>query len=78
MVLYLASAVFMVLGICGLYGAIQARKKSKRSGNCLLFFYFIGIMVFFFLFIAGAVLFFIGPETIFGSSCQHGAKTDMV
>ena len=74
-VLYLSSAVFMVLGICGLYGAIKARKKSKGSGNCLLGFYFIGVVIFFLLFLSGGIFFFIGPEAIFGTDCESGSKT---
>ena len=76
--LYLGSAVFMVLGICGLYGAIQARKKVKSSGNCLLGLYFIGLMLFLLIFLAGAIFFFVGPEAIFGTDCQHGSKTELV
>jgi hypothetical protein len=76
--LYLGSAVFMVLGICGVYGAIKARRREKNSGNCLLFFYFIGVLTFLIAFIGGTVFFFVGPQTIFGTSCMHGGQTMLV
>lgn len=59
--LYLGSALFMVLGICGLYGAIQVRKNSKKAGKCLLALYFIGVIMFFAIFVGGSVFFFVGP-----------------
>ena len=74
----MASAVFLVLGICGVYGAIKSKKKQSGSGNCLLFIYFLGIFAFFVVFLAGTIFFFVGPHTIFGTSCQHGAKTTLI
>lgn len=68
----------MILGICGVYGALKAKKKEKNSGNCLLFFYLIGVVIFFVLFIAGTIFFFVGPQTIFGTDCTHGSKTTLV
>ena len=73
-ILYVTSFVFMVLGICGLYGAIKNRKR-KNSGNCLLGFYFIGVFIFFLIFTAGTVFFFVGPDAIFGTDCKQGSKT---
>lgn len=68
----------MVLGICGIYGAIKSRKRSKSSGNCLLFFYFIGVTIFFLIFLGGTIFLFVGPEMIFGTDCTHGAKTNLI
>lgn len=76
--LYLGATLFMILGICGIYGAIKSRKKEKGSGNCLLFFYFLGIFVFFVAFLGGTIFFFVGPESIFGTDCTHGSKTTLV
>lgn len=68
----------MILGICGVYGALKAKKKEKNSGNCLLFFYLIGVLIFFVLFTAGTVFFFVGPQAIFGTDCKQGSKTTLV
>lgn len=76
--LYLGAAVFMILGICGVYGAMKTRKKEKNSGNCFLFFYLVGVFVFFALFISATIFFFVGPETIFKNDCTQGAKTTLV
>lgn len=76
--LYLAAALFMVLGICGIYGAMKSGKQSKGSGNCLLFFYFIGVIMFFGIFLGGTIFFFVGPHAIFGTDCTNGSKTDIV
>lgn len=76
--LYLGAVVFLILGICGVYGAMKARKKERQSGNCLLFFFLIGVLVFFVLFTAGTIFFFIGPQTIFGTDCTRGSKTTLV
>lgn len=68
----------MVLGICGVYGAMRARKKQKNSGNCFLFFYLLGVFVFLALFVGATIFFFVGPETIFKDDCKHGSKTTLV
>lgn len=44
----------------------------------MLFFYLIGVFVFFVAFIAGTIFFFVGPQTIFGNDCTSGAKTTLV
>ena len=73
-ILYVSSFVFMVLGICGLYGVLKNRKK-KNSGTCLLGIYFIGVVIFLLAFIGGTIFFFVGPEAIFGTDCKQGSKT---
>lgn len=35
-------------------------------------------MVFFVVFLAGTIFFFVGPETIFGNDCTSGSKTTLV
>lgn len=76
--LYLSAAVFMVFGICGLYGAIKSRKKEKGAANCLLSMYFIGVLFFFLLFLGGTIFFFVGPKALFGSSCLTGGQIKLV
>ena len=76
-ILYVSSFVFMVLGICGLYGVFKNRKK-KNSGTCLLGIFFIGVVIFLLAFIGGTIFFFVGPEAIFGVDCKQGSKTDLV
>lgn len=50
----------------------------NTSGKCLLGIYFIGVIVFFLIFVAGTIFFFIAPETIIGKTCDHSYKTDLV
>lgn len=76
--LYLGAAVFMVLGISGVYGAMKTNKKEKSSGNCFLFLYLVGVFVFLALFVSATIFFFVGPETIFKNDCTSGAKIDIV
>ncbi len=61
--------MFLLLGMCGLYGACKTRKKNNKMGNCLLGAYFIGVIIFLFLFIAGTIFFFVAPGSILGDNC---------
>lgn len=76
--LYLASTVFMVLGICGLYSTFKNNKKTKGCGKCWLTLYGIGVFVFFLIFISGTVFFFVGPETIFRDDCTSGSQVQLI
>jgi hypothetical protein len=38
----------------------------------------LGVVVFFAIFVAGTIFFFVGPHTIFGTDCQHGSKTNLI
>lgn len=61
---YIGSIVFLLLGIAGLYGSLKGG-KNKKGNKCLLGLYTIGVIVFFFAFLAGALVFFLGPRTMF-------------
>ena len=76
-ILYVASFVFMVFGICGLYGVIKNRRK-KNSGSCFLSIYSVGVFIFFLIFVGGTIFFMVGPEAIFGTNCQQGSKSDLI
>lgn len=65
-----------MLGISGLYGSLKGG-KDKKGNKCLLGLYSIGVIVFFFVFLAGIFLFFFGPNTIFYSSCNDGGSTSL-
>jgi uncharacterized membrane protein len=74
--LYIGASIFLLLGICGLYGVTKTGKKNEngRNGSCLgkflLFLYFIGVMIFFLAFIAGSIFFMVVPKNIFGNDCK--------
>lgn len=73
---YIGSIVFLLLGISGLYGSLKGG-KDKKGNKCLLGLYSIGVIVFFFVFLAGIFLFFFGPKAIFYSSCNDGGSTSL-
>lgn len=68
---YVGSIVFLLLGISGLYGSLKGGSK-KKGNKCLLGLYSIGVIVFFFVFLAGTLVFFLGPKAIFFESCNSG------
>lgn len=76
--LYIASFMFLLLGICGIYGVVKNRRKGHGAGNCFLGVYFIGILIFLLAFGGATIFFFVGPEAIFGSDCTHGSKTSLI
>ena len=76
--LYIASFMFLLLGICGIYGVVKNRRKGHGAGNCFLGVYFIGILIFLLAFAGATIFFFVGPEAIFGSDCTHGSKTSLI
>jgi hypothetical protein len=53
-------------------------KKSSNGGGCLLGLFSIGVMVFFLIFLAATIFFFVGPEAIFGTDCTQGSKTTLI
>ena len=59
--------IFLMLGISGLYGAIKGINNNSKTSKCLIGFFSIGVFVFFALFLAGTIFFFVGPQTIFGT-----------
>ncbi len=73
---YVGSIVFLLLGISGLYGSLKGG-KDKRGNRCLLGMYSIGVIVFFFVFLAGIFVFFMGPKAIFYSSCSDGGASSL-
>lgn len=73
---YLASIVFLLLGISGLYGSLKGG-KDKKGNKCLLGIYSIGVIVFLFVFLIGAILFFAGPKAIFYSDCNGGGADSL-
>jgi uncharacterized membrane protein len=76
--LFVCSIVLLLLSLSGLYGACKTRKKHNKVGNCLLGGYFVGVMIFFVVFLVGTVFAFIGPSSIFGDSCEKGSKTSLI
>jgi len=52
--------------------------KKENKGTCLLGLFSIGVMVFFVVFLAGTIFFFVGPEAIFGTDCTSGSKTTLI
>jgi hypothetical protein len=78
-VLYLTSLLFLMLGVAGLTGSMrQSSGRADSNGGCLLGVFSIGIMIFFIVFLAGTIFFFIGPENIFGNDCTQGSKTSLI
>lgn len=73
---YIGSIVFLLLGISGLYGSLKTG-KDRKGNKCLLGLYSIGVIVFFFVFLAGIFVFFLGPRTIFFSDCTSGGSGDL-
>lgn len=71
----MCAIIFLLLGMCGLYGACKTRKKHNKIGNCLLAAYFVGVIVFLFLFASGTIFFFVAPNSILGDECTEGSKT---
>jgi hypothetical protein len=68
---YIGSIVFLLLGVAGLYGSLKGG-KGKKGNKCLLGLYSIGIILFFFVFFAGTLVFFLGPKAIFFDKCDAG------
>lgn len=66
----------MLLGISGLYGSLKGG-KDKKGNKCLLGLYSIGVIVFFFVFLAGIFLFFLGPSVILNSDCMDGGSQSL-
>lgn len=52
--------------------------KKENKGGCLIGLFSIGVMIFFIIFLAGTIFFFVGPETIFGTDCKTGSKTTLI
>lgn len=77
-IVYVLSIVFLVLGLCGLYGGCKTRKKNNKLGNCLLGVYFVGVFIFLILFAGSTIFFFVGPSSIIGDNCQEGSKTMLI
>lgn len=76
--LYITSIVFLLLGVAGLSGSMKGMSKKENKGTCLLGLFSIGVMVFFVVFLAGTIFFFVGPEAIFGTDCTSGSKTTLI
>ena len=76
--LYVSSIVFLMLGIAGLYGAIKGVNSNSQKSKCLIGFFSIGVFIFFFLFLGGAIFFFVGPHTIFGDDCTKGTQATLI
>ncbi len=68
---YIGSIVFLLFGISGLYGSLKTG-KDKKGNKCLLGLYSIGVILFFFLFLAGTIVFFVGPKALFYENCNAG------
>jgi hypothetical protein len=66
------------LGIAGLYGSLKGGKNNKKGNPCLLGLYSLGILVFFVIFLASTIFFYVGPQAIFGNNCQSGSKTTLI
>lgn len=76
--LYLSSIIFLLLGVAGLTGSMKGMSKKENKGTFLLFLFSIGVTVFFVVFLAGTIFFFVGPEAIFGTDCTSGSKTTLI
>jgi hypothetical protein len=76
--LYLSSILFLLLGVAGLSGSMKGMSKKENKGGCLIGLFSIGVMIFFVVFLAGTIFFFVGPETIFGTDCKTGSKTTLI
>ena len=76
--MYIASIVFLLLGIAGLYGAIKGLRKEGGKAGCLLGCYAIGVFVFFLAFLGACIFFVVGPHTIFGEDCSKGTQSTLV
>ena len=74
---YVISIVFMILSMCGLYGSIKAKRKNKLA-PCLLSTYFVGVVIFFLVFLALTIVFFAAPSAVFGDDCTKGSKTNLI
>jgi len=70
---YIGSIIFLLLGISGLYGSLKGG-KGKKGNKCLLGLYSIGVIVFFFVFFAATLVFFLGPKAAFYDSCDGGGS----
>lgn len=67
-----------MLGVAGLSGSMKGMSKKENKGGCLIGLFSIGVMIFFIVFLAGTIFFFVGPETIFGTDCKTGSKTTLI
>jgi len=76
--LYISSIIFLLLGVAGLTGSMKGMSKKENKGTFLLFLFSIGVTVFFVVFLAGTIFFFVGPEAIFGTDCTSGSKTTLI
>jgi hypothetical protein len=56
----------------------ESSHSADSGGGCLLGLFYIGILVFFVVFLSGTIFFFIGPENIFGNDCTQGSKTSLI
>lgn len=60
--LYISSIVFLLLGVAGLTGSLKSSsKKDGSNGTCLMGLFSIGVFVFFIIFLAATIFFFVGP-----------------
>ena len=57
---------------------MKGMSKKENKGGCLIGLFSIGVMIFFVVFLAGTIFFFVGPETIFGTDCKTGSKTTLI
>lgn len=62
---YVVSIIFFLLALCGLYGSIKAKRKNKLA-PCLLSIYFVGVIIFFIVFLVLTIIFFSAPSAVFG------------
>lgn len=74
---YILSILFLLLGLCGLFGSIKAKRKSKLA-PCLLSAYLVSVIFFFFVFLTMTIVMFAAPPAVFGESCDKGSSTKVI
>jgi hypothetical protein len=76
--LYITAVILLLMGVAGLYGNLLTYcLGSIKKNKALLFVFFIGTIVFLFIFLGGMFLFYLAPHHIFDGTCS-ASKTQMI
>lgn len=68
---YILSVIFFILSIFGLIASVKSGKGSTGNKG-LIGAYTVGVIIFFFVFLAGGIVFQLGPRLIFFDQCDAG------